>query len=229
MENSKDKNETQKICEDETTPTKETESSNVSEDYATTPDTTHRVLSKEDTTLDTTPDTINTTQEVANSDDDDDEDDEKQLAELLKQHKVLEEEAEKQFKFEMEQRIENAKNNLGIFSQWMEDKVDKKDLYKLFNEQLSAQYRTELFENMCEFFSDQSFVTDDILFHWKNIVVCLLRMSKKYKYQISDLVFELSNKKTNLRLVKEKYIFRCFIDDTHLCYFKENGNDYYVS
>ena len=174
----------------------------------------------------------------------DDESSEQQLKELLFYKKSIElqeenERVEKELLIkQQEQHKEDCKNNINIFSNWMEDKInmnlmsdkmDKNNLYTLFKQQFDVKYRTDLFENICEYFNDLSFVTDDILFYWKYIAICLLKSSKKYKYYLGDLVFETYIKETNFRLVKEKYIFRCFIGDESLCYFKENGNDYYVS
>jgi len=161
--------------------------------------------------------------------------DEKELAELMEQKKLLEKnetdekEAEEKLKREIEQHIEDAHNNINIFTTWMETNQSQKQLYKCFGEDFSVEYRSALFENICEFFKDDTFVTDNVIFYWKVMVVNLLSQSKKYKSYIDNLVLDTKTKETNIRLVKEKYIFRCFIDDEHLCYFKENGNDYYVS
>jgi hypothetical protein len=158
-----------------------------------------------------------------------------ELEKLLKQKQELDEnarkerEAEEQFKREMEQHIEDTQNNLGIFLSWMRDCTNKKNLYKDFCRDFSSEYRSLLFENICEFFKDEKFVTDEILFYWKYMVVFLLRTSKKYKSGLENLIFNFENKETNFRIVKEKYIFKCFIGEEQLCYFKENGTDYYVS
>ena len=164
-----------------------------------------------------------------NEDEENNEDEETQLADLLKKHKQLEEAAEEELQKQIEQHIEDCRNNLNIFSQWVDNKTNSESLYALFKKEFDDNYRSDLFCNICEFFNDPQFVTDDLLFSWKCMVVCLLKASKKYKGYLSDLVFVPKTKETNFRLVKEKYIFRCFIGEKHLCYFKENGNDYYVS
>lgn len=161
--------------------------------------------------------------------DQNEQDEKKQLEELLEQKRLLDEEREKQLEKEIKQHIEDVRNNLAIFLRWIKASLNEKNLYKSFSDNFTAEYRMELFENICEFFKDDTFITDEILFYWKYLVVFLLRTSKKYKSSLDDLVFNLDNQETNLRLVKEKYIFRCFIDDSPICYFKENGTDYYVS
>ncbi|XWV24856.1 mg583 protein [Tupanvirus deep ocean] len=161
--------------------------------------------------------------------------DAEELEKLLKQKQELdeikrqEEEEEKELKKKLEQHIEDVRTNLAMFSKWMKNKKLFDNLYKDFCNDFSPEYRSELFENVCEFFKDESFVTDDILFYWKHLVVHLLKTSKKYKYYLQDLVFDHETHDTNLRLVREKYIFKCFIGEEQLCYFKENGTDYYVS
>ncbi|XWV26103.1 hypothetical protein QJ857_gp0977 [Tupanvirus soda lake] len=165
----------------------------------------------------------------------DENDDAKELAKLLKQKQELDEiqrlekEEEEELKRKLEQHIEDVRTNLAMFLKWMENKKSFDNLYKDFCEDFSPEYRSELFENVCEFFKDESFVTDDVLFYWKYMVVHLLKVSKKYKYYLQDLVFDSKTRDTNLRMVREKYIFKCFIGEEQLCYFKENGTDYYVS
>ena len=157
------------------------------------------------------------------------------LEKLLKQKQELEENARKEkeeeekLELELEQHIDDARNNLGIFSSWMSNCETRKMLYKDFCNDFSSDYRSELFENICEFFRDESFVTDDIIFYWKYMVICLLKTSRKYKSCLEKLILDFENRETNLKIVKEKYIFKCFVGEEQLCYFKENGTDYYVS
>lgn len=155
---------------------------------------------------------------------------------LIKQKNELKKEEERirleeiQFEEELKQHIEDTKNNFAIFLHWIKNiNCLSEDLYNIFCNDFSEEYRSQLFENICEFFKDESFVTDEILFYWKSMVVNLLKKSKKYRNSIEDLVFDPVNQITNLKIVKEKYIFKCFIDDERVCYFKENGTDYYVS
>ena len=156
-------------------------------------------------------------------------DDEKELAELLEKHKQIDRANNEQLEKELQQLVENAKNNLNIFSTWMSENIKNKNIYEDFRNQFDAEYRSDLFENMCEYFMDSTMVSEDLVFYWKYLIIALLKTSKKYKSYSSELVVDENDKKTNLALVKEKYIFRCFINGEHLCYFKENGNDYYVS
>jgi len=156
-------------------------------------------------------------------------DDEKELAELLAKHKQIEEATIEEVKKQMEQHIEDSHNNLNIFLTWAENNSDTASMYKNFVKAFDAKYRSDLFENMCEFFTNTKYVTDDMIFFWKCITISLLKSSKKYRSYLQELVLDMETKTTNFRLVREKYIFRCFISDEHVCYFKENGNDYYVS
>jgi len=171
-------------------------------------------------------------EELSNSDD------EKELQELLAKQKLLERMEEENIKKEIEQHFENARNNLNIFLTWAEEIISKvalNDLYKEFTTQFSDTYRSELYENICEFFSDESYVSDDILFFWKCLVVSLISRSRKYKYCLdknsdnTQIELNYESRETNFKLVKEKHIFRCFISGEAICYFKENGTDYYVS
>lgn len=136
---------------------------------------------------------------------------------------------EEMLEMEMKQHIEEVRNNLGIFSSWMNGCSERKNLYKDFCNDFSLDYRTKLFENICEFFKDENFITDDILFYWKYMTICILKINKKYNSRLKKLVFNFENKETNFKMVKEKYIFKCFINNKQLCFFKENGSDYYVS
>lgn len=160
---------------------------------------------------------------------------EEELAQLLMQKQHLQEvvkeqeEDQERIKLEIMQHIEDVQNNLNIFTTWAKDNVAKPNLYVLFYNNFGVEYRISLFENICEFFKDDSFVTDEILFYWKCIVVSLLQTSKKHKSSLDDLEFDINALQTNLRMVREKYIYRCFIGEEPICYFKENGTDYYVS
>lgn len=134
----------------------------------------------------------------------------------------------------LEEHMNDARNNFNIYLTWIESygpNLSHSDgnFYKSFSDVFSTEYRENLYANICEFFNDETMVTDDVLFYWKYMVVVLLRSSRKYRSYIDHLVFDLKTKETNLVLVKEKHIFRCFVNDKPICYFKENGCDYYVS
>lgn len=130
------------------------------------------------------------------------------------------------------QHIQDVENNLAIFTTCMRailKEPSKLNLYDAFSQNFDMGYRSSLFENVCEFFKNEEFITDEILFYWKLLIVCLLKSSRRYKTRIDDLVLDMENQSTNLRLVREKYTIRCFINDEHICYFKDNGDAYYVS
>lgn len=161
------------------------------------------------------------------------EDETAELEKILKKTQELCEQIKKgddeKFNIELKQHVEDVQNNLGIFSAWIKGRKSFDNLYKDFGRDFSCDYRSQLFENIYEFFNDSSFVTNEILFQWKHIVVSLIKSHKKYKYCLDNLFFDKDTQDTNFKLVKEKYIFKCFLGEEQICYFKENGNDYYVS
>ena len=91
------------------------------------------------------------------------------------------------------------------------------------------EFRTNLFEYFLEFFEIDDVITDELLFYFKMLVSDLVKNNKRYKHNYADIIFDLTNKVTNLRLVRSKYVFKCFIVDEEMCYFKENGTEYYLS
>lgn len=129
----------------------------------------------------------------------------------------------------LDEYLEEVSNNMTIFIVWAKNSLDENNFAAAFHNIFAQEYRSQLFEQVCHFFHVASIVTDEVLFYWKYLVVSLLCNSKKYKTCLNDLVFDLENRHTNLRLVKQKSIFRCFIDEEPVCYFKENSNEYYVS
>lgn len=186
---------------------------------------------------------INENTEPTDADNDTNVDSEKQLNELLEQKKRLEElerqekEEQEKIKREFIEHMENVKNNINIFLVWSAKHYAENDYYKNFSTNFSNEYRMELFENVCEFFKDDTLITDDVLWYWKVLIVNVIKSNKKYKYYIDnknkyfeeEFVFDINNRVTNLNIVKEKHIFRCFVGEEPICYFKENGNEYYAS
>lgn len=156
-------------------------------------------------------------------------DDENILAELLVKHKQIEEACQKEIESEAERYLEDATNNICIFKTWMEQNLTTPNTYKAFSENFDQEYRSSLFGNICEFFNDNELLSDDMLFYFKVLIVSILKSHKKFKSYLSDLTCDIKTKSTNLRLIKAKQTFKIFIGDEFLCYFKENGNDYYVS
>lgn len=163
------------------------------------------------------------------------ESDEMILAKLTQQKKLLEEEqavelkAQQEMELAIQQHIEDVQNNIGIFVTWMQTSYKDKNLPESFQNSFDDDYRSKLFENICEFFKHEEYITDEVLFYLKCIIVCLLKASRKYRTCLDKLEFDIETQETNLRLVRDKYNIRCFIADEHICYFKDNGNLYYVS
>ena len=160
--------------------------------------------------------------------------DEQILSELLEKHKSIEEAYQKEIADETAQHVQDADNNYGIFRTWMEQalldqSLSNQSLYKVFLETFDQEYRTNLFDNICEFFNDSELVSDKFLFHFKMLIISVMKNNKKIKSCLSSLTIDIENQTTNLRLIKAKQTFKIFIEDEFLCYFKENGNDYYVS
>lgn len=168
--------------------------------------------------------------------DSDTDDDDEAAADILKdliatKQQLDNSEADKQKEIDniVKQQTAEVKNNLGIFETWMQNSYTDPVLYTKFHSAFSDEYRTKLFDNICEFFRNEEFITDEILFYIKCVIVCLLNTNRRFKSRISELKFDTTNRTTNLRLVREKYTIRCFIEDEHLCWFKDNGDSYYVS
>jgi hypothetical protein len=155
--------------------------------------------------------------------------DEKILAELLEQHKIIEDSYEKEMAAELEKRLEEANINFNIFSKWMSLNLKGTGLYKSFIAKFDTEYRMAFFSNVSDFFSDNKLVTDTLLFYFKVLIFDMLKTHKKFKSCVTEITIDHDTQKTNLRLIKAKQTFKIFINDELLCYFKENGNDYYLS
>lgn len=124
--------------------------------------------------------------------------------------------------------------NFNIFIKWMKNNWDVDDLYNKFTHKFSPEYRSQLYDDMIKYFNDSTLVTDELLYYWKVIVVYVIIQSNKYNHCNEHIVIDLENKSFNIVLYVIKGIFKCVIEDSdiyseHLCYFKDNGNDYYVS
>lgn len=165
-------------------------------------------------------------------------DDDNILETLLKQNKILQE-AESESGSESEpncaedDNIVIVQSNLDTFATWMRNRLAvTSELHKLYSEfcsAFSADIRINLFEQIHQYFHNESIVTDDIIFYWKCIVVCLISISKKYKMYVDDIDISVKERTNNITLVVSKYIFRCFINAAPVCTLKENGTDYYLS
>ncbi|AGF85229.1 hypothetical protein QJ854_gp553 [Moumouvirus goulette] len=112
---------------------------------------------------------------------------------------------------------------------WMKENKNNDNLYKTFSNIYSPEYRTSLYDNIIKYFNNDTVITDEFLIYWKLLVIDLIKNSKRYKHNIKNININLDENMSNLRLDIEKGIFKCYIDNDSICYFKENGNDYYVS
>uniref|UniRef100_A0A6G6ABJ4 Uncharacterized protein n=1 Tax=Borely moumouvirus TaxID=2712067 RepID=A0A6G6ABJ4_9VIRU len=115
------------------------------------------------------------------------------------------------------------------FITWMKENKDNENLYKTFSNIYSCEYKTQLYENIIKYFNDEQVITDEFLIYWKLLVIDLIKNNKRHKHNIKNITIDLDNHTSNLRLDKEKGVFKCFLDGNYICLFKENGNDYYVS
>ncbi|QGR54031.1 hypothetical protein [Moumouvirus maliensis] len=115
------------------------------------------------------------------------------------------------------------------FITWMKENKDNENLYKTFSNIYSCEYRTQLYENIIKYFNDEQVITDEFLVYWKLLVIDLIKNNRRHKHYIKNITIDLDNHTSNLRLDKEKGVFKCFLDGNYICFFKENGNDYYVS
>ncbi|AUV58528.1 hypothetical protein [Bandra megavirus] len=125
--------------------------------------------------------------------------------------------------------LSSIKNSITSFLSWIKLNTDNDNTYKNFSNVFSSDYRISLYENVIKYFDDESIITDEFLTYWKFLVTDLMKNSRKYKSYTKDITINFEEYDCNLRLVKQKYIFKCYIDEESICYFKENGNDYYVS
>src|ERR1700733_10011780 len=151
--------------------------------------------------------------------------DDLELGELLKKHKLLDEQETITFQKELKMQTEDTKNNVLVFSEWIDNNIhliNSGELYKIFANSFSKEYKSGLYEGLNEYFNDRDFIPDNVYFGFKALIKDLLDSELK-------LDFNVKNKTTNLKLIKKKRIFGCLIGEDHVCYFKENGNDYYVS
>ena len=175
-----------------------------------------------------------------NGDESDDSSDiERELQKILEQKRKIEEmklqeiEEERLLDQQYDKHLQDAKLNVTKFLNWAKNynlnRDQKNDIYMDFCRDFISKDRIALFENICEFFKDENIVTNEIIFYWKMLIIALLKSNRKYKNCIDDLTCDLTNKSTNLNIIKEKYMFKCFVQKNYMCLFKENGNDYYVN
>ena len=129
--------------------------------------------------------------------------------------------------------IQEVTNTFDIFKVWMSLNLRSDHIYNLFQTQFDAVFRSNLFEYVFQNFNDDDLLNDDCMFYLKVLVIDLIRNSKKCKHNMVDITCDFETKTSNLSLVREKYMFKCFVDidglSDQVCYLKENGNEYYVS
>jgi hypothetical protein len=128
-----------------------------------------------------------------------------------------------------EDTVQNAKENIDIFVKWMSDNYTSEQLYFDFAKSFPNKFLLDLYWDMCNHFMNGELVSDDAVFYWKLIIISLLKKHKYLSNELDDLVLDIDNKYCNIKLVQPKNIFRIFIKNRSICYFKENGNEYYVS
>ena len=160
-----------------------------------------------------------------NKEKDDKNDVDDDLKKLLEQNVQI----KKSLKKELDEYLEDVRINLNIFATWCRSSLNDATFYNTFRDNFDEKFRSQLFLNIFDFFYKDELVTTDILFYWKFMVINLLHNSKKYRSSLDELKLDKTNHNTNLRFVKERNVFKCFINDEPICYFKENGSDYYVS
>ncbi|AKI80055.1 hypothetical protein [Niemeyer virus] len=133
--------------------------------------------------------------------------------------------------FEKQQleRLENAKKDIETFKNWFKDKTDDSNVYNVFESTFGPEFRSQLYEYINEFFNNNDIVTDQLLAYWKILIRNIMRLNRKYQVIASKINVDENTHDSNLKLFKEKSMFRCFMDEEPICYFKENGNNYYVS
>jgi hypothetical protein len=191
---------------------------NISNVIPVTPD--DEFVSSESDNLDTSDNNSSGTECELNDIDTDD------IADLLEMNKQFREE-----ELAKAARLSEIQNNLSIFQTWMAENKQTPNLYKRFCHTFDLQYRCDLYQNIDEYFTNQDVVTDDVLFDWKTLIYDIISINRKYKLCLDEYGARLDfdTKETNLKVTPKKHIFQCYIDDIPLCYFKENGNDYYIS
>lgn len=161
--------------------------------------------------------------------DTDTESDSEIIQDLIEKRRLLENDAKKKLEQEITQKLEDAKNNFNIFRIWAQNNLSAANLYSIFCENFDVKYRMDLYQNVNEYFMDDVVVDTEFLFYWKFLILSILKNHKRYRSYLSGLEIDVDNKTCNLALVRDRAVFRCFLNEEPLCYFKENGNDYYVS
>ena len=128
-----------------------------------------------------------------------------------------------------EARVADAINLFEIFNSWYEMNKKVENLIEKFNKDLTQDFRMNLYEFLYDYMEDEKIVTDVTIFNMKMIIYYLIKTHKKFSEDSKEITFDIDKKTTNLYLTRQKHIFKCYVGDSELCYFKENGNFYYVN
>lgn len=136
--------------------------------------------------------------------------------------KILQDEEKKK------QKNIDINDNINIFLNWIKKFIDNENMGEVFTEIFPKKYRMKLFKNMLDF-SGSEVIGEEHVFYWKMLIFYYLKHNKKYQEYIKYVKYSLEKKETNIKIEKFKRIFKCYINSEFICYFKENGNEYYTS
>ncbi len=169
---------------------------------------------------------------------------ESELEEMLEQYRKIQETINNTETESDDITTEEICLNFNIFTTWMSQSIksEMKNLYEEFAKTFDAKYRTDLYEMIADNFCSD-IVSDKLKFYWSMLIINLLENSKTYKYRVNFstvvvnetdgelpvLTYDIEKLETNLKIKVVKHVFVCMLKNERLCYFKENGNDYYVS
>lgn len=123
--------------------------------------------------------------------------------------------------------ITNMKINLNIFQKWITG-TDPSIAYENFIK-FSDEYQIDLYDALNAYYNNVDIVTDDMMYFFKIVIYEYIKNSPKTSEFSSSITFSHDDKKTNLGLIKTKCIFQCTVGSTVLCYFKHNGNIFYIN
>ncbi len=134
--------------------------------------------------------------------------------------------------------MQEYKSDIDIFLVWSENNYMKQNYFNLFEKNFSTEYRINLYEIIHDHFDDEKLISDTLLWYFKLLIINALQQKKKYDYLFKDgdkneeeesLSIDYENNQTNMKIVVDKHAFKCFVDNSLVCYFKENGVNYYAS
>ncbi len=121
---------------------------------------------------------------------------------------------------------DNDKILIDDFTTWIIDHVQESNLYEKFVQDYDSAQRDELY-NL--FYRHFNCLSSEVLFYWKYFIGVFIKNSRKYNMHYQSIVYNFDSHIVNFYLTCNKGVFKCYIDQDHICYFKQNGTDYYVS